>query len=115
MAKHSVPPRPVVRDGLIVLGQLIRVGRHDRNLTAADLARQANVSERTVLAVESGSPGAAVGTVFTLAYLAGVPIFGIEDRAELAIRRRQGEEKLALLPSRVYVKRGEEDDDDGDF
>ncbi len=46
-----------------------------------------------------------------LSDLVGVPIFGIEDRAELAIRRHRGEEMLALLPSRVRrPKSGSTDD-----
>ena len=47
-----------------------------------------------------------------LADLVGVPIFGIEDRSELAIRRRRGEEMLALLPSRVRRPKGGTIDDD---
>jgi hypothetical protein len=47
-----------------------------------------------------------------LADLVGVPLFGIEDRAEIAIRRQRGEEMLALLPSRVRTpKSGSADDD----
>ena len=44
--------------------------------------------------------------------LVGVPLFGIEDRSELAIRRRRGEEMLALLPSRVRKPKGGRIDDD---
>lgn len=105
MVKRSVPPRPVVRDGLIVLGQLIRTARVDRGWTAEELARKAGVSPATIGKLEAGYPGTAVGTAFDVADLVGVPVFGISDRAELAIRRRRGEEKLALLPSRVYHPR----------
>ncbi|NQD90099.1 transcriptional regulator, partial [Paenarthrobacter sp. CM16] len=64
------------------------------------------------LAAEAGSRGAAVGTMMELADLVGVPIFGIEDRAELAIRRQRGEEMLALLPSRVRRPKSRSVDDD---
>ncbi|MFJ6455456.1 helix-turn-helix transcriptional regulator [Paenarthrobacter sp. NPDC091669] len=92
-------------------GQLIRQGRIDRKWTAKELAARANVSEQTVLAAEAGSRGAAVGTMVDLADLVGVPLFGIEDRAELAIRRHRGEEMLALLPSRVRRPRSGNSDD----
>ncbi|MEQ3552783.1 helix-turn-helix transcriptional regulator [Pseudonocardia nematodicida] len=112
MAKRSVPLRPHVQDALSVWGQLIRRGRLDRAWTAKDLAGRANVSEQTVLSAESGHRGTAVGTMLDLADLVGVPIFGIEDRAELAIRRQRGEEMLALLPSRVRRPTGGTIDDD---
>ncbi|MFT4166797.1 MAG: helix-turn-helix transcriptional regulator [Microlunatus sp.] len=112
MAKRSVPLRPHVQDALCVWGQLIRRGRLDRTWTAKDLAARANVSEQTVLAAEAGHRGTAVGTMMDLADLVGVPIFGIEDRAELAIRRQRGEELLALLPSRVRRPKIESVDDD---
>lgn len=101
MAKRTVPLRPHVQDALSVWGQLIRRGRIERSWTAKDLAARANVSEQTVLSAEAGHRGTAVGTMMDLADLVGVPLFGIDDRAELAIRRRRGEEILALLPSRV--------------
>lgn len=112
MAKRNVPLRPHVQDALTIWGQLIKQGRIDRKWTAKELAARANVSEQTVLAAEAGSRGAAVGTVMDLSDLVGIPIFGLEDRAELAIRRRRGEEMLALLPSRVRrTKSGSADDD----
>jgi transcriptional regulator with XRE-family HTH domain len=101
MAKRSVPLRPHVPDALSVWGQLIRRGRINLSWTAKDLATRANVSEQTVLAPEGGSRGTAAGTMTELSDLVGVPLVGIEDRAELAIRRQRGQELLALLPSRV--------------
>lgn len=112
MTKRSVPLRPHVQDALTVWGQLIRLARADRGWTAKELAGRANVSEQTVLAAEAGGRGTAVGTMMDLADLVGVPIFGIEDRSELAIRRQRGEEMLALIPRRVYrPKQGAVDDD----
>lgn len=101
MAKRTVPLRPHVQDALTIWGQLIRQGRIDRGWTAKDLAARANLSEQTVLSAEAGNRGTAVGTMVDLADLAGVPLFGLDDRGEIAIRRRRGEELLALLPSRV--------------
>lgn len=112
MAKRSVPLRPHVQDALTVWGQLIRRGRLERAWTTRDLAARANVSEQTVYAAEAGHRGTAVGTMMDLADLVGVPLFGVDDRAELAIRRRRGEEMLALLPSRVRRPRSGAIDDD---
>ncbi|WEK13205.1 MAG: helix-turn-helix domain-containing protein [Candidatus Microbacterium phytovorans] len=112
MTKRTVPLRPHVQDGLTVWGQLIRQGRIDRGWTVGDLAARADVSERTVLSAEAGRRGTAVGTMIDLADLVGVPIFGIEDESELAIRRQRGEEMLALLPRRVRRPKVESVDDD---
>ncbi|MBM7504225.1 helix-turn-helix transcriptional regulator [Agromyces aurantiacus] len=112
MAKRSVPLRPHVQDALTVWGQLIRQGRISRAWTARDLAARANVSEQTVLSAEAGNRGTAVGTMMDLADLVGVPIFGVEDRSEIAIRRQRGEEMLALLPSRVRQPRSGSTNDD---
>lgn len=112
MAKRTVPLRPHVQNALSVWGQLIRRGRLDRAWTAKDLAARANVSEQTVLSAEAGNRGTAVGTMMDLADLVGIPIFGIEDRSEIAIRRQRGEEMLALLPSRVRRPQSGSIDDD---
>lgn len=112
MARRMVPLRPHVQDALAIWGQLIRQGRIKRGWTAKDLAARANVSEQTVLSAEAGSQGTAVGTMMELADLTGVPVFGLDDRAEIAIRRRRGEEMLALLPSRVRQPKGGTVDDD---
>ncbi|WP_206499069.1 helix-turn-helix transcriptional regulator [Rhodococcus sp. KRD175] len=112
MARRTVPLRPHIQDALSLWGQLIRRGRLDRAWTAKDLAARANISEQTVLSAEAGHRGTAVGTMMDLADLVGIPIFGIDDRSEIAIRRRRGEEMLALLPSRVHKPKMETVDDD---
>lgn len=112
MAKRTVPLRPHVQDALTIWGQLVRQGRIDRGWTAKDLAARANVSEQTVLSAETGNRGTAVGTMMDLADLVGVPVFGLQDRSEIAIRRRRGEEMLALLPLRVRKPQGRIVDDD---
>ena len=102
MSKRSISPPPVVAEALVVLGQRIRLGRQGLRWTASELAARAGVSETTVLSSEAGKPGTAIGTVFTLARLTGVPLFGIDDPAELSRLRREGEREIALLPAKVY-------------
>jgi transcriptional regulator with XRE-family HTH domain len=109
VAKHEFVISPVARDALIVLGQRIKIARIQRGWTVADVARRSLTSVPTVRKIEAGAPGTAIGTAFHMAFLLAVPLFGIEDPAELARLRRQGEDTLALLPARV---RGTEDLDD---
>ncbi|WP_166347347.1 helix-turn-helix transcriptional regulator [Phytoactinopolyspora limicola] len=118
MARKVVSPLPATSDALGVLGNQVRIARHDRGWTVAELAARVGVSSPTVLAIESGAPGTAIGTVFNAAFLVGVPLFGVEDRAELARMRRRGEEHIALIPSRVQAatsRKAGDDTDDLDF
>jgi transcriptional regulator with XRE-family HTH domain len=96
-----------------ILGQQVRFARQDRNWTAAELAARAGVSARTVAAIEAGSASVSIGNAIKVATMSGVPLFETTDPIELLKIRRRGEEKLALLPSRVHHPR--KGDDDFDF
>lgn len=91
---------------------MIREARVGRRWTRDELAQRANVSVATIAKIEAGASTTAVGTVFSVADLVGVPIFGIDDPVELARLRRRGEERLSLLPTRVRRSRKQELDDD---
>lgn len=114
MVKREVAPTRVAADALAVLGTQIRLARHENNWTAAELAARVGVGPRTVTAVEKGSPGVAVGTVFSAASVVGIPLFGASDD-ELVRLRRRGEERIALIPSREHRPRSTGDDDGLDF
>jgi hypothetical protein len=60
------------------------------------------VSARTVTAVEAGSPSVSLGNALNVAAVAGVPLFGATNPAELARARFTGDQLLALLPARVF-------------
>ncbi|MEI2779426.1 MAG: helix-turn-helix domain-containing protein [Tetrasphaera sp.] len=111
MPRRTIAPLPEANEALRILGSQIRQARHGRRWTAADLAARLGVSQPTVLALEAGAPGTAIGTVLNAAVLTGVPLFGTEDRAELARMRRRGEERLALIGSRVRPEKVDEDYD----
>jgi transcriptional regulator with XRE-family HTH domain len=113
MARVRVSPRRGAADAVAVLGQQIRQARFARKWTATDLAARIGVDRRTVAAIEAGDPSVSVGNAFNAADILGVPLFGAEDRAELARLRREGRERLALLPVRVDRPRlrAEPDDD----
>lgn len=113
MARIRVSPRRGAADAAVVLGQQIKTGRIARKWTAAELAERIGVDRRTVAAIEAGDPGVSLGNAFNAADIVGVPLFGAEDRAELARLRREGRDRLALLPTRVdKPRKGTEPDDD---
>jgi transcriptional regulator with XRE-family HTH domain len=113
MARIRVSPRRGAADAAAVLGQQIKAARASRKWTAIELAERIGVDRRTVAAIEAGDPAVSLGNAFNAADILGVPLFGAEDRAELARLRREGRDRLALLPTRVDKprKKAEPDDD----
>jgi transcriptional regulator with XRE-family HTH domain len=103
----SVGARTAVADAAAVLGQQIRAARHDRNLTARELAERAGVSEKTVAATEAGSTSVTMGSAFSLAVAAGVRLFSLEDYDEITRERIRGAQQIALLPARVTHRRSD--------
>lgn len=97
-------------DAAAVLGAQIAQARRGRGWTAAELGERVGVSARTITALERGSTTVALGTAFEAATLLGVQLFGAEG-PELAALARQGRERLALLPRRVYHGREPARDD----
>ncbi len=100
----------VTRQALSILGQLIRIGRIERGMTAQNLADRAGISRTTLYRIEKGSPGPEVGTVFEVAALAGVRLFS-DDSHALASQEAWLHEKLTLLPKSVRSAKREVDDD----
>ena len=112
--RHNVAVSRAAADAMKILGQQIRAARTARHWTLVETAHRLGVDRRTVSSIESGSPGVAIGTVFTAAALVGVDLFGLSG-PELARARRLGEETLALLPVRVRNTTRGDDDVDFDF
>ncbi len=100
MARRTVAVTRASEDAIAVLGNQIRAARARRAWTQADLAARVGVTQKTMHAIESGSPSVSIGNVFNAAFTVGVNLFGL-DGADLARARRQGEETLALLPARI--------------
>lgn len=113
MPRVRISPRRAAGDALAVLGQQVKAARVERAWTATELAARIDVDRRTVAAIEAGDPAVSIGNVFNAADVLGIPLFGAEDPAELARLRREGRDRLALLPTRVGKpqKQAEPDDD----
>ena len=93
-----------------LVGTEVAQARRERGWSVESLARRAGVSPVTVRHVEHGSPSVAIGTVFELAVLTGVPLFA-RDAAELPKMLATSRDRLALLPKRVRepVRRASDD------
>lgn len=83
-----------------LMGLEIAQARRERRWTAEELAERAGIGRTTLWKIERGDPSVAVGTVFEVAVLVGVPLFSADSSdLEALVRRRS--ERLALLPARV--------------
>lgn len=99
-----------VQNAAKLLGAQIRQGRIARDWTAQQLADRAGITKPTLLKAEHGDPSVALGTVFDLAVLVGVPLY-FEDRGQLAREARAAQERTALLARRVRPVEPEPDYD----
>lgn len=78
-------------------------------MTVRELAERVGVSAPTIIKVERGDPGVAIGTVFEAATLVGVPLFDEHPdvRRSYAAQKRA---ELALLPAAARARREVDDD-----
>ena len=107
-------PRALSRnatESLKLLGLEITEARRARRMTATELCERASTTPFTLRRVEKGDPGVAIGTVFELATIVGVPLFGAEDLTTMSSLTAIVQDRLALLPSRIRES-DEADDDD---
>lgn len=98
------------RDAARLLGLMLRTARIERKLTVEELAERAGVSRGLVYRAEEGDMGCAIGAVFELATLVGVPLF-TSDHASMALHTANAEKTLSLMPRAVHRSaKGVEDD-----
>ena len=97
------------QDALRLLGLQLAEARRERGWQVQELAERAGVSRATVRAAEAGRPTVAVGTVFELAVLTGVPLLA-EDVTALPGRVARAQERLAVLPQRIRTPEPVDDD-----
>ena len=91
------------RDASALLGTLIREARHERKLTAQELADRAGISRGLLRRIEKGNLKCEIGAVFEVATIVGIKLFDA-DESTLTKYLRQTREKLALLPKSVRNK-----------
>ncbi|MGV3734098.1 MAG: helix-turn-helix domain-containing protein [Microcella sp.] len=87
------------RETLRALGQLVAAQRRSRRWKAADLAERAGISVPTLSKIEKGEPGVAIGSVFEVAHLVGIPLLTLDDSADIV--RESIAARLAIVPQRV--------------
>lgn len=100
------------REALDLLGKQIQAGRKERRWSAQELATRAGIARDTLQHIEKGDPGCAIGLVFEVAALVGVPLFSDDLTPATMVRERaRVEDKLTLLPKAIRRKDDEVKDD----
>ncbi|WP_333835338.1 helix-turn-helix transcriptional regulator [Rubrimonas sp.] len=111
MPKTTRLHSPIARSAAELLGRMIRSARLERNMTAAELAERAGVSRPLIARAERGDLGVAIGTMFELSAILGVPLFE-EDASRLETRLDAERRAGALLRKRAFQHaQGRVDDD----
>lgn len=111
MPKKTYVYSPYARDAAELLGRMIRAARLERNMTTTELAERAGASRPLISRAEKGDMGVAMGTMFELASILGIPLF--EADPERLAQRLQAEKRTgALLRKRAFVASQRQVDDD---
>ena len=98
------------KEAALLLGQQIKLGRKKRKWSEANLAERAGISRRTLQKIEAGKMTPAIGLVFEVAALVGVPLFEQEGQG-LSASIDLTQSKIALLPKRIREQTKVADDD----
>ena len=98
--RRTHPYSPQAIDAVRVLGLEVARARRARRWTETALAERAGISAVTLRKIERGTPTVGIGTVFEVATILGIELFGT-DRDGLRSLVERGRDRLALLPSRV--------------
>ena len=101
---------PLTREALRLLALSIKSRRVQRGWSIDELALRVGVSHPTIIKVERGEPGVAVGTVLEAATLVGVPLFD-EQRAVRERHLDRLESEIRLLPAAAREVSVDVDDD----
>lgn len=83
-----------------LLGSSIRAARKEKKMSESELAERAGVARSLVQRIEKGDMTCGIGSVFELAYIVDIPLFGL-DKHGLASEIAQVENKLTLLPKAI--------------
>jgi len=98
------------QEAVSLIGQQIKLARKSRKWTSANLAERAGITRETLQRIEAGDMKSAIGLVFEVAAIVGVPLFD-EDRQHFSNNIELIQSKIQLLPKRIRSQKKVVDDD----
>jgi hypothetical protein len=111
MSRTRSPVSPYASDATILLGQLLRKTRIDRQMSMLVVAERAGISRGLLRRIEVGDPGCTIGAAFEVAAIVGLRLFGA-DHGALSQAIGNNREVLTLLPKSIRTPRTEAVKDD---
>jgi transcriptional regulator with XRE-family HTH domain len=103
-------PSRYVSNALSLFADTIRMARIEQRMSQAMLAERAGISRALLSRIERGDRGCAIGSVFEVAAILRVPLFGL-DAPALGQAAARAADRLELLPASVRRPRTPIDDD----
>lgn len=94
MAKSIILPS--VQKILLELGENIKLARLRRKLSAEQVAERANISRKTLWAVETGSPGVAIGSYAQVLFVLNMEKDLLKVAADDALGRKLQDAALTV-------------------
>ncbi len=88
------------QEAAFLIGQQIKLARKNRKWSSANLAERAGITRETLQRIENGDMKPAIGLVFEVATIVGVPLFE-QDNHHLSHNIELIQSKIQLLPQRV--------------
>ena len=82
----------VVKETLILLGNIIQLARKDAKMSMQNLALRVGVDRRTIARLEKGDPTVSLGILLMVIWILDIPLLHGVD-----IGRRQSRKQIALL------------------
>ena len=110
MPKVQYTISPYAANAAVLLGQLVRKARIEREMGTIDVATRAGISRGLLHRIEAGDAGCTIGAVFEVAAIVGVRLFDAEfSTVSRAIESNR--EVMTLLPKSIRARRTEVKDD----
>jgi transcriptional regulator with XRE-family HTH domain len=111
MAKVQRPISPYASEAAVLLGQLLRRARIERQMSTLNVAERARISRGLLRRIEAGDPGCTIGAVFEVAAIVGVRLFDAEQTT-ISHAIESNREVMTLLPKSIRAPRAAEVKDD---
>jgi transcriptional regulator with XRE-family HTH domain len=101
---------PYSREAVQLLGQLVRQGRIEKQLTAQELSDRTGISRGLLQRIEKGDMNCQIGAYFEAAAIVGVQLFEVKS-PRMSTQLEFTKDRLSLLPKYVRKSAGTLKDD----
>lgn len=105
MGGKNKPVFPSTSKMLTALGKRIRLSRLRRKLSTAQVAERANISRPTLVAIEKGAPGVAIGSYVQVLFVLNLEKDLLKVAADDVLGRKLQDAELTVKERAPKIKR----------